>query len=76
MAFLFSASQIVNRFVCVFNSVDENDGAFELEKGGLPGESNPNSRYQSDWEAAFLAIHGVVVVFLSLVFILGYIIIR
>uniref|UniRef100_A0AC34FEJ4 Neurotransmitter-gated ion-channel ligand-binding domain-containing protein n=1 Tax=Panagrolaimus sp. ES5 TaxID=591445 RepID=A0AC34FEJ4_9BILA len=73
---LIRASQIINRFICVFNSVDDNDGAFEMEKGGLPGESNPNSRYQSDWEAAFLAIHGVVVMFLSIIFIIGYIIIR
>uniref|UniRef100_A0A7E4ZTM0 Neur_chan_LBD domain-containing protein n=1 Tax=Panagrellus redivivus TaxID=6233 RepID=A0A7E4ZTM0_PANRE len=73
---LIKASQIINRFICVFNSVDENDGAFELEKGGLPGESNPNSRYQSDWEGAFLAIHGVAVTALALVFIIGYIVIR
>ncbi|KAE9547467.1 hypothetical protein FO519_009322 [Halicephalobus sp. NKZ332] len=75
-SWLINASNIINRFICVFNSVDENDGAFELEKSGIPGESNPQSRYQSDWEAAFLAIHGITVTFFSVIFILGYFFIR
>uniref|UniRef100_A0AC34Q1K8 Uncharacterized protein n=1 Tax=Panagrolaimus sp. JU765 TaxID=591449 RepID=A0AC34Q1K8_9BILA len=73
---LINVSNIINKFICIFNSVDENDGAFEMEKGGIPGESNPNSRYQSDWEAAFLAIHGVVVTFFAIFFIIGYLAIR
>jgi hypothetical protein len=73
----FSTSQIINKFVCAFNSSAEHETeAVELEKGGQVTPETASSRYQVDWYNAFLALHSVLVLFYSVIFILGYLIIR
>uniref|UniRef100_A0A9J2PHR7 Neurotransmitter-gated ion-channel ligand-binding domain-containing protein n=1 Tax=Ascaris lumbricoides TaxID=6252 RepID=A0A9J2PHR7_ASCLU len=67
---LIQVSQIINKFFCIFNSADLGIGeTSSLEKGG----SNISS-YQADWTNAFVAIHGVAVTFVSVLFIFGYLI--
>ncbi|KAI6192167.1 Neur-chan-LBD domain-containing protein [Aphelenchoides bicaudatus] len=74
---LIRASQIINKFVCAFNSAAEYETeAVELEKGGQIPSSTTSNRYQADWYNAFLAVHGVLVLLFSVIFILGYLIIR
>ncbi|KAI6221905.1 Neur-chan-LBD domain-containing protein [Aphelenchoides fujianensis] len=74
---LIQGSQIINKFVCVFNSTAEwEPEGVELEKGGVPSTNMNGNRYQADWHNAFLAIHGLLVLFYSFVFIVGYLIIR
>jgi hypothetical protein len=81
---LIRASQIVNKFVCVFNLAsdwNESDTSdLEMEKNGIPQQSSSlnssTGRYQADWNAAFSAIHGLAVVAINLIFIFGYLVIR
>uniref|UniRef100_A0A915Q163 Neurotransmitter-gated ion-channel ligand-binding domain-containing protein n=1 Tax=Setaria digitata TaxID=48799 RepID=A0A915Q163_9BILA len=63
---LIKTSEVINRCVCVFNSTDNCASLHEQDK------SSTSSNYQEDWTNAFVAIHGVVVFALSLIFILGY----
>ena len=61
----------------MFNTVGESDEV-EMEKGGNSPSSNSfsGSRYQADWEAAFVAIHGLVTSLIILIFLLGYLLIN
>ncbi|MCP9263320.1 Neurotransmitter-gated ion-channel ligand-binding domain-containing protein [Dirofilaria immitis] len=65
---LIRTSEVINRCICVFNAMDNSISLNEHDK------SSPSNSYQEDWINAFLAIHGVSVCVLSLVFILGYLI--
>jgi hypothetical protein len=78
---LIRASQIINKFVCAFNSaVEWESEAVELEKGGVAASTaadlSSGNRYQADWYNAFLALHGVLMLLYSLIFIFGYLVIH
>ncbi|KAK6114210.1 Neurotransmitter-gated ion-channel ligand binding domain family protein [Brugia pahangi] len=63
---LIRTSELINRFICVFNSTDNCISLNDNDK------SSTANGYQEDWTNAFIAIHGVAVFVLSLIFILGY----
>ncbi|VDK67583.1 unnamed protein product [Onchocerca ochengi] len=65
---LIRTSEIINKFICVFNSMDNSISPNGHDK------SSALSNYQEDWTNAFVAIHGVAVSILSFIFILGYLI--
>ncbi|VDM23930.1 unnamed protein product [Toxocara canis] len=67
---LIQCSQVINKFFCIFNSTDLGfDEASSLEKGGI------STNYQADWTNAFVAIHGVAVTIVSVLFVLGYLLV-
>ncbi|KAK0390494.1 hypothetical protein QR680_019377 [Steinernema hermaphroditum] len=72
---LSQASQIINRVLCIFNTVDEPDHDIELERQNSD-KTGGAGRYQQDWNSAFIAIHGALMTAFSVVFIIGYLIIR
>lgn len=59
---LAKVAAIINKFICVFNTIDL-DGDIRTD----PNDKN----YQSEWLAAFAAVHGVLMFFLSLIFLIG-----
>uniref|UniRef100_A0A0N5DBF7 Neur_chan_LBD domain-containing protein n=1 Tax=Thelazia callipaeda TaxID=103827 RepID=A0A0N5DBF7_THECL len=64
---LIRISEVINRCVCVFNFTERT----------LPSnnKSSTINNYQEDWINAFMALHGIAVCILSLIFIFGYLII-
>uniref|UniRef100_A0A0K0ETJ7 Neur_chan_LBD domain-containing protein n=1 Tax=Strongyloides stercoralis TaxID=6248 RepID=A0A0K0ETJ7_STRER len=75
---LTTLSNIINRMICIFNTVEEVSEIKNIEKHNLEYGSTPSShiKYQEDWNNAFIAIHGFIVTIISAIFFFGYIIIN
>uniref|UniRef100_A0A914W3Q3 Neurotransmitter-gated ion-channel ligand-binding domain-containing protein n=1 Tax=Plectus sambesii TaxID=2011161 RepID=A0A914W3Q3_9BILA len=59
---LSKVAAIINKFLCAFNTID-------LEQDVRVDQNDKN--YQTEWLSAFAAVHGVLMFFLSFIFLIG-----
>jgi len=67
-SWLIRLSDVINKFFCVFNTISTSNATDSLDTAS----TSKMAAYQEDWLNAFRALHGLIMLVISIVFLFGY----